>query len=231
MEKTLTPKIVIQCAGSKHDLSYFRTDDGMRIEFVARPGNAPPRQGIRYAHPDHPSDNGLTWRQRVLDYNAHPDRNISSLEPASRLYRAPQYERLVDEFGPTQVFVLSAGWGLVRSDFRLPHYNITFQRPKASSEAYIWRQPHDEFQDFNQLIANSDDHVIFLGGENYRPYFEVWTGNSSAAKTIYHKSSFIVRHPRFHYKLFKTSRKTNWHYSCADELIELHRQGILKPYK
>ena len=221
----LALKVVIQCAGRKHDWSYLRSNDGKRVEFVAHPGDAPPAQGIRYAHPDDLSDNGMKWRQRVLDYNIGRGTDLSSLEPAFRLYRARQYQDLVEEFGQTQIFVLSAGWGLVRSDFLLPHYDITFQRPENPSESYIWRRPHDRFEDFNQLTANSDDHVIFLGGENYRHYFQAFAGVTKARKTIYFKSSFVVRQPEFDYEYFATKRNRNWHYSCADELIELHRQG------
>lgn len=227
MEKGLAIKIVIQCAGSKHDCSYFRADDGTRIEFVVHPYKAPQIRGIRYAHPDQPSDNGLTWRQRVLDYNADRGGDASSLEPAYRLYRARQYHQLVDEFGPTDVFILSAGWGLIRSDFLLPHYNITFQRPNSISESYIWRRLNDRFQDFHQLSANSDDLIIFVGGRNYRGYFEIFTADSRARKTVYYNSDSIAPRSGFDYKKFETSRKTNWHYSCADELIELHRQRML----
>jgi hypothetical protein len=226
-EKALALKVVIQCAGSKHERGYFRADDGTRIEFVAHPDKAPRSQGIRFAHPDQPSDNGLTWRQRVADYNADRGRNPSSLEPAFRLYRARQYEQLVGEFGPGQVFVLSAGWGLIRSDYLIPHYNITFQRPNNPAESYIWRRPHDRFQDFNQLTITSDDHIIFLGGKNYRDYFEAFTADAIATKTIYYNSDYIFPRRGFDYKLFETARKTNWHYSCADELVELHRQQML----
>jgi hypothetical protein len=223
----LATKIVIQCAGSKHDWSYFRTDNGTRIEFVAHPDSAPRTPGIRYAHPDQPSENGLSWRQCVLDYNANRGKNPSSLEPAFRLYRARQYEQLVDEFGVTQVFVRSAGWGLIRSDFLLPHYNITFQRPSSTGERYIWRRPHDRFQDFDQLSANPEDHIILVGGKNYREYFEAFTAAFRANKTVYYNSDAIFPRSGFDYKLFETSRRTNWHYSCADELIDLHRQRML----
>jgi hypothetical protein len=223
----LATKIVIQCAGSKNNWSYFRADDGTRIEFVAHPRNAPRTLGIRYAHPDDLSDDGSTWRQRILHYNVQRGGNPSSLEPAYRLYRARQYQELVDEFGPAHVFVLSAGWGLVHSDFLLPHYNITFQRPSNPAESYIWRRGNDRFQDFNQLTANRDDQVIFVGGNNYRPFFEVLSSDSNARKTVYFNSDWVGRYPGIHYKRFETSRKTNWHYSCADTLIELHRHGTL----
>ena len=230
-EKHLALKIVIQCAGRKNDWSYFRADDGTRLEFVARPGNAPQTRGIRYAHPDDASDNGLTWRQRVSDFNRSKGTSPSSLEPAYRLYRARQYEQLVDEFGASQIFVLSAGWGLVRSDFLLPHYNITFQKPANRAEWYIWRRRRDRFDDFHQLAASAGDHVIFIGGSNYRYYFETFCADLNGMKTVYYNSDTISPHASCQYKRFETKRKQNWHYSCADELIELHRRHAMQGYR
>jgi hypothetical protein len=41
--------------------------------------------------------------------------------------------RLVEKFGIEKVFILSAGWGLIRADFLTPNYDITFS---GSAEAF-----------------------------------------------------------------------------------------------
>ena len=55
------------------------------------------------------------------------------LLPAYQLYENSTYNRLVDRFGLSNVYILSAGWGLIPADFLTPHYDITFS---ASADAY-----------------------------------------------------------------------------------------------
>jgi len=88
-------------------------------------GAAPSRK-IRYARPDDASDQGVSWRSLIWDYNKARARNPLKLYPAYRLYIDDAYGALVKQFGITNTFILSAGWGLIRSDFLTPQYNITF---------------------------------------------------------------------------------------------------------
>lgn len=55
------------------------------------------------------------WRERLVDYNDAVTANPDGLLPAYQLYTNPVYQRLVDTFGLNSVFILSAGWGLIRS--------------------------------------------------------------------------------------------------------------------
>ena len=56
--------------------------------FVANPAAATPIQDCLYARPDDLSDNGVTWRNRVLEYNANAstEDNPFGLLPAFELY-------------------------------------------------------------------------------------------------------------------------------------------------
>ncbi len=125
-------KVVIQCAGRKRDgAGRLRDEAGAEVAFVARPDlYTDGLAAFRPCRPDNPAGpEAGTWRDVLARYNeryaregANPDR----LLPAGDLYSPRVYRGLTDAFGPANVFILSAGWGLVRADFLLPDYDITF---------------------------------------------------------------------------------------------------------
>jgi hypothetical protein len=112
---------VIQCAASKRSgAGHLSSASGKQIVFVANPKLAPPDPRVLYARPDDPSDFGTPWRSVLLKYNEKDRDNPLGLFPAWRLYENPIYERLVDRLGLEKVYVLSAGWGLLRAGFLTP---------------------------------------------------------------------------------------------------------------
>jgi len=123
-------KIVIQCAASKVPDAGSLTDaNGKSVLFVANPALAPQSETCIYARPDDPAGNELTWHDVLLEYNKeykHTGANRLGLLPAYRLYAPQIYRQLVDHFGVSNVFILSAGWGLISADFLTPKYDITF---------------------------------------------------------------------------------------------------------
>jgi hypothetical protein len=65
--------IVIQCAARKKpSAGHLRTKIGQPVLFVANPAMAPADKAVVYARPDDPSDNGESWRTRLLAYNKEP---------------------------------------------------------------------------------------------------------------------------------------------------------------
>jgi hypothetical protein len=76
--------IIIQCASKKRG-GFFMATDGREIFFVADPTLAPKDDGRNYARPDDPAEDGLTWREAVLRYNAAPD-NTMDLARAFEIY-------------------------------------------------------------------------------------------------------------------------------------------------
>jgi len=118
---------VIQCAARKRrDAGHLRRQDGKKVKFVADPAIAPADTEYVYAHPDEMSDTGVSWRQVLVQYNASPANNPYGLLPASELYDRPAYRQLTDRLGSSNVFILSAGWGLIGAPFLTPDYDITF---------------------------------------------------------------------------------------------------------
>ena len=118
--------VVIQCASGKDtNAGYLSTRNGQPVKFVANPKLAP-KDRFLYKHPDEVSDQGIPWREVLEHYNKDLHGNPNGLLPAWRLYKPSIYQRLVDRFGVDNVFILSAGWGLINADFLTPYYDITF---------------------------------------------------------------------------------------------------------
>ena len=70
-----------------------------------------------------------TWRQVLFAYN-NDTRNPFGLYPAYRLYADNVYRRLANRFAVQNLYILSAGWGLIRADFLTPYYDITFSQTR-----------------------------------------------------------------------------------------------------
>lgn len=211
--------VVIQCASTKQPgAAYLRGRDGRRVMFVARPELAPHGGDLVWARPDDLSDApDTTWRARLEA--AQVERGTELLQ-ASELYRPVAFGHLARTFGPQQLFILSAGWGLVRADYRLPQYDITFSK---QAEPYKRRLAGDPYHDFNQLPVAADEPVVFLGGRDYLPLLAKLTRDTrtrvivpsrcepaSAGSPVQQGHLLLVPYP--------TTAKTNWHYGCAEQL-------------
>lgn len=207
-------KIVIQCAASKDPAAgYFQSATGKRVTFVAHPELASAGNDCLAAHPDDTSDQpGKSWRELVAAYNARPGKNPLGLFPAYRLYANDTYRALVDRYGVENVYVLSAGWGLIRADFLTPQYDVTFK--KQGVDPFKRRLPSDRFCDFNQLPDNGDD-IVFFGGKDYLPFFCHLTGSMRSRRLVFYNSQSRPIAPGCVLIRYETKTRTNWHYACA----------------
>lgn len=210
---------VIQCAGSKQrHTGYFTTRSGDRLLFVARPEMAPHAGAYRHVHPDGLAPGGHTWRDEVLAYNANLD-NPLSLYTAWELYEPPAYGRLVSHLGVENVFVLSAGWGLIRSDFRTPQYDITFTSAVKKKRPWTHRRKSDVYRDFRHLPEATTDEVYFFGGKDYVQLFCHLTRHVRGPRTVYYNSAVPPRAPGCRVERYHANRKMNWHYDCVDSFV------------
>jgi hypothetical protein len=210
-------KIVIQCAARKlPGAKTFLTAGDRRVVFVARPGEALEQPGTIYARPDDDAGDGDTWRKKLLAYNDNPAANPLGLLPAYRLYANDAYCALVDRFGLDNVFILSAGWGLIPAMFLTPYYDITFS---ASADRWKRRRRDDPYEDFC-LLPDDGDQIVFLGGKDYLPLFCLLTARSLGRKTVFFNSSRATDLPDgFTAVRYRTTTRTNWHYECARSFI------------
>lgn len=209
--------IVIQCAARKHPAAGHMRHDGKSVMFVANPTLAPTALDTIYARPDDQTENGRTWRDLLLDYNKSHENNPLGLQRAFDLYENPIYERLVAKFGIDNVFILSAGWGLIPASFLTPGYNITFN---TSAEKVNRRLKTDIYDDLRLLPADSDVPVIFLGGKDYVPLFVKLTRELHGHRIVFYNSLNPPVTPECKAQRYITTTRTNWHYECAQALIE-----------
>lgn len=209
--------VVIQCAARKRlDAGRLVTAGGKPIEFVAHPELAPPDNTRVYARPDDLAEDGVSWRQKLSDYNKSPDTNPLHLLPAYQLYEHPIYRRLADKCGVENFYILSAGWGLIRADFLTPPYDITFSQMGAPLSR---RSKYDDFNDYAMLSNPAGENILFFGGRSYVPYFDRLTESVSGEKIVYYNSANMPQLPHCILRRYETTTKTNWHYECADAFL------------
>lgn len=214
--ETAAPRwIVIQCAKSKRTGGWFLDLDGTAIRFVANPALAPIIPGTRAVHPDDTARDGHSWRDLVLAYNARyheTGNNPFGLHAAGRLYTNPIYERLYRSTDP--IYILSACWGLVQSDFLLPNYDVTFSRSQGTPD-HALRQSDAGWLDFNMLPGVSDAQLVFVGGKSYLPAFERLSRSYAGKRIAYHALSCAPVISGIEMRRFETNIRTNWHYALA----------------
>jgi hypothetical protein len=217
-------KIVIACAGSKHG-NYFQAVDGAKINFVAQP-----RKGQMEFRPDDPSDRqGKSWRDCLEDYNVSyigSGDNPFGLSAAYELYSPKHpgnsiYQNLVNKFQAQNVFILSAGWGLIRSNYLLPRYDITFA---AQADPYKKRNMADNYNDFGHLKPVDGEKIVLFAGQAYLQLFQKLTRSMPAHRIVF-----------FHGKLpsarlindcqpipYPNGDNRTWYYACAKDFIAGH---------
>ena len=93
------------------------------------------------------------------------------LTAAGSLYRRSIYRDLINKVGSQNVCILSAGWGLVYADDKIPTYNITFSNAnKIPKEARITSAARTHFDSVRRIIGGDEDIHLFITAE-YAPYW------------------------------------------------------------
>jgi hypothetical protein len=129
------------------------------------------------------------------------------------------YSRLVERFSIENVYILSAGWGLIRSDFLTPYYDITFSSSAHGKNAYKRRRMTDRFLDFRMLPKQFDEDIVFFGGKDYVPLFCALTENIKGKRTVFYSGSQVQSAPGCILARYETATRTNWHYECASAFL------------
>jgi hypothetical protein len=162
----------------------------------------------------------------LLRYNRDVGENPLGLLPAADLCEPFAYRELVARFGSENVYILSAGWGLITASFLIPVYDITFSRMKGAGR-HKHRHKDDLWDDFNMLPDRSADRVLFLGGKGYIPLFCHLTTMATGLRTVIFNSNSPPDAPGCELQLFATTIRTNWHYKCVRDLLD----GKLLPFE
>ena len=214
-------KVVMVCAGRKRD-SFFTGYHNKN--FV---NNSV--QNFEH-HPDEIMNNGITtWREYLIN-----NQNDINLKMAFDLYLPIRYPDIYVDLHAkfnTNFYILSAGWGLINSEFKLPKYNITFSEnnnilPNYRRNKNLIIPPI--YNDFNQLLVNDEDDIILLGGKDYRNLFYKLTQYLSNRKVIYYKEqqiptlpNFVINRQTFIFVQYKPDNPNNnydWYYELGTRI-------------
>jgi len=220
--------IVFPCAGRKNPRAACWEYGGKKVVFVARPELCHDSAEVIYQRPDDLVDNNdRTWRQELQSYNKRykeTGQNPLGLCRAWELYQPEEYELLVrSKFGERRVFILSAGWGLVRSDYLLPYYDITFASVDSRA-TYKRRRGEDIYDDFNQLAdedIGQDDEIYFFGLGSYFTLYYRLTHDLHGKKIIFHCST-IRNRGGYEYKRCLPpvgASRRRWHYAFVRRFV------------
>ena len=185
--------------------------------FVDKPDDAPKDSSYAYAHPDGADADGEPWREKLLQYNREPTDNPLGLLPAWQLYENPAYELVYRKCGPDNLYILSAGWGLIPADFLTPTYDITFS---SSAEKYQRRYKRDHYDDFRKLPDDTVKPVVFFGGKDYVGQFCELTSQVQGPRCILYNANNAPTAPGCKTRKFPTNIRTNWHYEAARAYVE-----------
>lgn len=206
-------KTAIQCAAKKDpDAGCMRTREGKRVFFVADPTHAPAGDDIVFARPDDPSSDGKSWREKLVSYNRQPGSNPLKLLPAYRLYANDAYRKLVDRYGVANVFILSAGWGLIPANFLTPNYDITFS---PSADRYKRRGKRMTYHDLRLLEEGCTEPLVFFGGKDYLPLFCSLTDQYQGRRIVFYNSQQKPQAHGVEFVRYRTTTRTNWHYESV----------------
>lgn len=210
-------KVIISCCDRKNGESF--SHNGETINFVSRVNEVVPDNEL-YFHPDDliPTEN-ITWRELIAQQEIRND-----LLKAYNLYRPSIYSSLFEHFG-NDLFIYSAGWGIIRADYKLPKYNVTFSNSQ-NIPFYARRNNDDVFNDFNHLEGiERTERIVFIAGSDYVMPFCRQTEDLPNEKIIVYKNQNLLNdipylaNNNFQFIHYQTNRRTNWHYEFAARLI------------
>ncbi len=221
--------VVISCAGSKSsDAGRLNAPNGKPLQFVAhpeRPEESRRDPSLLYVHPDDDHGAGGTWRERLVEYNREYRRsgdNPNGLLPAFRLYKNRIYRDLVERFSAESVFILSAGWGIIRSDFLTPQYDITFSGMAPDEERRDYGRDSG-VRDFNALAEYRDSiegPIVCFAGKDYLPLFGDLAGPIDCDKPVFFATNDPPAVPGCRPVRYTGKGGRNWQYRCAQDLID-----------
>ena len=195
----------------------MRSPDGRKVLFVAKPDAAPARPGIQYARPDDLADARKSWRTLLLEYNESPSENPLGLLPAWRLYENPAYERLKRHVGVENLYILSAGWGLIRADFLTPNYDITFSSP---TESYKQRPRGAAYRDISMLPDGNEEPIMFFGSRPYVDLFCALTKQTRGRRVLWYNTKNKPVADGCDVRRFHTTKDGVWYYECVQAFID-----------
>jgi hypothetical protein len=228
MKKNYIP---ILCCSSEKDGKteskfYYK---GKSYKFVASPRMVS-QNGVTFQKPDDKiPDENRTWRDLVV--NGQKDPSLDLVE-AYRLYKPDIFRDLYHEFD-NRFYIFSAGWGIIRANFKIPFYDITYSTdskvPKYAmrKDNFGWKDIihlNDDYlnEDYGKFYRDAEV-IVFAGSDYVEPFF-----CDMAQSKLYippkrimikYKSQNLIQRQDFVYEYYETDINTNWHYEAAKEFL------------
>jgi hypothetical protein len=211
-------KIIISCSDQKN--GELLVHKGLKINFVSNKDQSVANQELHF-HPDDIVPNEeISWRNLI-----NQQKKDLHLIPAYELYKRPIYSALFKYFG-ADLFVFSAGWGIIKADYKLPKYNVTFSCSK-NIPLHARRNSEDKFNDFNHLLGiEENERIVLIAGLDYvLPFCQLTEQLPNEKIIIFKNKKIILNNPfwgnkKFNFVYYHTTRRTNWHYEVAERLIK-----------
>ena len=136
------------------------------------------------------------------------------------MYRNPIYPQLWEKYGPDNLYILSAGWGLIRADFLTPAYDITFSSGARGATAHQRRCKKDIYKDWRMLPADTDKPVAFFGSLEYARFFgELTRGMRPDLRHVFYNARAAPSAPGCRVIKYDTRQKRKWHYAAARDFM------------
>ena len=227
INKGINKIIIMPCAGSKKDVGHI-CFHGKRVSFVANPG-------INSSDQFRPDDlipglaPRLTWREAITNYNTNnllPDGvtiEDGELPMAYNLYANNAYHAVANAIGYENLYILSAGWGFVKSTYKIPFYDITFSPQTAPLNH---RTPNQEWADYNQFpnTVKRDQCVHSMIGVSYFELFERLFPREVRLRFHHMAGHAPGNFPgrAWDFQLHPGKLRTNWYYQCARNVTAGH---------
>jgi len=220
--------VVIQCAGRKVPNAPTLTLNGNAVHFVAQPQD----EQLDKRPWDQISGSNKTWTDCVKAYNeaggAMPGEYIKlnigteenrQLMQCGNLYKPPVYGELMSACGLRNVYILSAGWGLVRADKFIPKYDVTFSQ-LGDISVRIAATDRLQCASLSDEIPDNGEINLFIS-RVYAPYWSrLYRG--AGQRTVLHwrlgqelpdgQYGTVIKHDC-------GKQGTNWQYTAARQFI------------
>ena len=223
-ENKIIRKIVVQCAKRKITAPTLFFDNAA-VKFHSKTDIS---QNIFTPWSTVP-ETSQTWIDAVREYNESfllpantSIHNASELTNAADLYYHHAYRDLSKRFGYKSIFVLSAGWGLVQGDTKIPTYDITFST--ANKDCRI--KPSERVKyDSILLDAGTCDELHLFITQEYLEYWNLFFSKrfQSAKKVILHWRKGQKPPPFGEYSIIEHDcgkRRTTWQYTAIRQFLE-----------
>jgi hypothetical protein len=218
----MTDYIPVLCCSKSKSRKNFSYKKYPTVNFVASPNKAPD-DGTLYCTPD---DNipgtDKTWRDLINEQN-HKD-----LVPAFELYKKEVYPMLHEKYGE-YFYIFSAGWGIVRSTYKLPFYDITYSK---QNNPLVERTENMQWNDFNHLkddanegkFSSDAEIVLFADTDYFAPFYKL-TSDIKNKKIIIHAEE-VDEETGYDYKSYCGDDPKYWFYRAAKKFCS---EGLTAP--